>query len=218
MNVIRFCVVMVLGLAAAAPAHALKAKLGVQATALGNELSGELPTEGNWTGRRAVGFSALADVHLTADIALSFQPGFTPRRSRQEFKERDEVVGFVDYEINYFCLPLLLRVTGDPVGTRGFVTAGLNLNLLLDASVDPGDGAQDISDMFRSHTLGALFGAGVMVPVGRHYLAFELRYEQGLGDIVERDGTEPEPGLAAPSVKYRGLSLSGGFLFSLGGD
>ena len=35
--------------------------------------------------------------------------------------------------------------------------------------------------------MAALFGAGAMIPVGRHFVILELRYVQGLNDIVDRD-------------------------------
>jgi hypothetical protein len=110
-----------------------------------------------------------------------------------------------------------VRVTGDPIGTRGFVTAGLNLGILLDASVNDGERQEDITDNVQSTTLGALFGAGVMVQLGRNFLTFELRYSQGLNDIVVRDGSESDAGFASPSVKYRSLALIAGYLFSRGG-
>ena len=199
-------------------ASALGGKLGVQVAGIQNSLSGELPEDGKWKGSSSLGFGLAAELNLASDIALSFQPGYMPRRCRQDFEERGEVVHHYDYAIDYVALPLLVRVTGDPIGTRGFVTAGLELNVLLDASIDVGEGDQDITDAYRSSTLGALFGAGVMVPLGRNFLTVELRYSQGLNDIVERDGGDPQPGLNSPSVKYRGLSLQAGFLFTLGGD
>jgi len=202
----------------AAPARALSGKLGAQFGSVGNKLTGELPGEGKWLGRADLGYGLVAEVNLAADIALSFQPAFSPRNTRQEFIERDEVVATFDYEIDYLSLPLMIRVTGDPIGTRGFVTAGLDLNILLDATIDVGIGEADITDIYQSTTLGALFGAGVMVPVGRHFLTCEIRYTQGLEDMIVRDGDESEAGLDSPSVKYRGLTLMVGFLFSLGGD
>ena len=64
----------------------------------------------------------------------------------------------------------------------------------------------------------ALFGAGAMIPVDRHFAIFELRYVQGLSDIVERDGDEEDSFLSSPSVKYKGLEFLVGFAFTLGGD
>jgi hypothetical protein len=212
-------VVIGLFLVGAAPsASALSGRLGAQVAAVGNQLTGELPEEGSWKGRAGPGASLVAELNFTADISLSFQPGFAQRNSRQEFKSNNQVVGYFDYEIDYVSLPLIVRVTGDPVGTRGFVTAGLNLNLLLEASADDGSERTDITDNFQSTSLGALFGAGVMVPLGDNFLSVELRYDQGLQDMIARDGSESDVGLTSPSVKYRGLSLIVGFLFSLGGE
>ena len=56
-----------------------------------------------------------------------------------------------------------------------------------------------------------------MVPVSKHFLTFELRYVQGLDDIVNRDAST-DTGMASPSVKYRDIQLVVGFLFTLGGE
>jgi hypothetical protein len=202
----------------ATPASALSGRLGAQVAAVGNELTGELPGEGHWNGSLGLGASLVAEFDLADDVALSFQPGFMVRSCRQEFRQYNRVTGYLDYEFDYLSLPLLVRVTGDPVGTRGFVTAGLDLGILIDAMVTDGEDRQEIDETLRPTTLGALFGAGIMIPLGRHFLTLELRYSQGLRDMVVRDGSETDVGFTSPSVKYRGLSLVGGFAFSLGGE
>jgi hypothetical protein len=212
-------IVPVLALAAlATPALGLSGKLGVQGIGVNNSLTGSLPNEGSWQGQWGFGAGILAEVDLTADIAISFQPGLTPRRCQQQFKRRGEVIDAIDYEIDYLSMPLLVRVTADPVGVRGFVTAGLDLSILLEARYDAGEGSQDITDEFESTSVGALFGAGAMIPIGRHFVVLEARYVQGLDDIVVRDGDQGESGLSSPSIKYKGLELLVGFAFTLGGD
>ena len=76
---------------------------------------------------------------------------------------------------------------------------------------------EEITDTFKSTSLGALFGAGAMIPVGRHFVILELRYVQGLNDIVDRDSDEDESFLGSPSIKYKGLELLAGFAFTIGG-
>jgi hypothetical protein len=218
---IRRIVVLVCAIALAAlatPALGLSGKLGIQGIGVNNSLTGSLPNEGSWQGQWAFGAGILAEVDLTADIAISFQPGLTPRNCQQQFKRKGEIIGTIDYELDYLSMPLLVRVTGDPVGVRGFVTAGLDLSVLLEARYDAGEGSEDITNEFESASLGALFGAGAMIPVGRHFVVLEARYVQGLNDIVVRDGDQGESGLSSPSIKYKGLELLVGFAFTLGGD
>ena len=198
------------------PAEAATGKLGLQAAVTKSSLTGQLPPEGSWEGTSALGAMAIFELDLSADVSLGLQPGFTPRDSRQVFKSQGEEIGHVDYLLNYVTVPLVLRVTGNPIGVRGFVTAGLEVSFLLDAEVKVDDVSQDLTDEYQSTTLGALFGAGVMVPLGRQFLTFELRYVQGLNDIVERDNTDEIPGISGPSVKYRGFELMAGYLFPLG--
>lgn len=218
MRALQATLIAALLLAAMSSANALSGKLGVQVIGVGNSLTGDLPAEGSWNRSSGLGAGLLAEWNLTTDISLSLQPSYTPRLSRQEFKQRGEVIDATDYEINYLSIPLVVRVSGDPVGVRGFVTAGLDLSILLEASFEIDGNKTDIANDLRSTSLGALFGAGAMIPVGRHAAVLELRYVQGLGDIVDRSGDEPGPVLGSPSIKYRGLLLIGGFAFTLGGD
>lgn len=203
---------------AGSQASALDWGLGLQVTAANNSLTGSLPDEGKWNGRSGFGAGLMAELNFTSDVTLSFQPEYLPRNSRQEFTSKGEVVAYIDYDFNYLNLPLLVRVTGDPIGVRGFVTGGLEISYLLDATMISEGESLDISDELDDMTLGALLGAGVMVPLGNNFLLFELRYVQGLDDMVNRDGSDPETGLSSPSVKYRGLHLKAGFLWSWGGE
>ena len=216
MRALQATLILILILAAG-PAAALDWGLGLQVTAAKNSLSGSLPDEGKWQGRTGFGAGLMAELNFTSDITLSFQPEYLPRDSRQEFTSKGEVVAYTDYDFNFLNLPLLVRVTGDPIGVRGFVTGGLELSYLLDATMNSGDGAVDITDELNDMAIGALLGAGVMVPLGKNFLLFELRYVQGLDDIVARDGSDSETSFGSPSVKYSGLHLKAGFLLSLGG-
>ena len=155
---------------------------------------------------------------VTPDVSVSFQPAYAPRNSRQVFEERGEIVESIEYDLNYVSLPLIVRVTGDPVGVRGFVTAGLELGILIDATKITESGSEDITDEFNSTNIGALFGAGAMVPVRRHFLTFEFRYGQGLRNIFDNNGEDDNTGIKSPSAKYKEFGLLVGFLFTLGGE
>ena len=194
------------------------ANLGLQLSATSNKFTGDLPKEGSWAGAGGLGADLMLEWNFAEDISLSFQPGLTPRNGRQDFKDKGIVVASIDYNFDYLTLPLLVRVTTKPDGTRGFVTAGLEYALLMGASYDDGTGSIDMEEDLKSGVFGAMFGAGTIVPVGGNLLIFELRYYQGLQDIMERDGDVPEGGMTSPSIKYRGLQLKAGFILTLGGE
>lgn len=194
------------------------ANLGLQLSGNSNKFTGDLPKEGSWEGASGFGGDLMLEWNFAKDISLSFQPGLTPRNGRQDFKDKGIVVASVDYNFDYLTLPLLIRITTKPDGTRGFVTAGLEYAILLGATYDDGTGSEDMKEDLKSSVLGAMFGAGTMVPVGGNFLIFELRYYQGLEDIIERDGETPEGGMTSPSVKYRGMQLKAGFILTLGGE
>ena len=204
-------------IAAVVPVKAVSFRLGAQVIGSHSSLRGDLPDEGTWEGTTGVGGGLVAEVNLTSDVAISFQPAYVPRGGSEVFMKRRFVIGTIDYDLNYLALPLIVRVTGDQVGVRGFVTAGLDFSILIDATAKTDSTSQDISDGLDPTSIGVLFGAGVMVPVAKHFLTFEVRYVQGLDDIVNR-GASTDTGMASPSVKYRDIDLLIGFLFTLGGE
>ena len=202
-------------IATVVPAGAVDFRLGAQVIGSNSSLIGDLPDEGSWEARSGLGGGLVAEFALTRDVSISLQPAYAPRGGAEVFKKRAFVVGTIDYDLNYLTVPLVVRVSGDREGVRGFVTAGLDFSFLLDATAKTDSTSQDISDGLDSTTIGALFGAGVMVPVSKHFLTFELRYIQGLDDIVDREAST-DTGMASPSVKYRSFELLVGFLFTLG--
>ena len=193
-------------------------KLGAQITTGTASLVGDLPEDGSWEGQVVPGAGIVAEYYFNPAVALSLQPAYAQRDTRQVFRTDGVVVSSTDYDINYLSIPLILRVTTDPGGVRGFVTAGFDVSVLLDAAADDGTGPVDIADTFHSTTFGALLGAGAIFPVKKHQFTVEVRYVQGLDDIVDRSVEDSDSGLSSPSVKYRGLNLQVGFLFSLGGE
>ena len=204
-------------IAAVNPTEAAELRLGAQLIGSYSALRGDLPDEGSWEARTSVGGGLVAELALTSDVSISFQPAYAPRGGSEVFRKRSWVIGTIDYDINYFSLPLIVRVTGDPEGVRGFVTAGLDLSILIDATASTDSTSSDIKDGLDPTSIGALFGAGVMVPISKHFLTLELRYVQGLDDIVDRDSST-DTGMTSPSVKYRDFNILIGFLFTLGGE
>lgn len=75
-----------------------------------------------------------------------------------------------------------------------------------------------MEDELDPTVFGAMFGAGTLVPVGGNFLIFELRYYQGLEDIINRESQESSGGMTSASVKYRGMQLKVGFILTLGGE
>jgi len=217
---IRLCSAILVAaalIAVVVPAHAVGFRLGAQVIGSSSSLRGDLPDEGSWEGTSGVGGGLVAELTFNRDVSISLQPAYAPRGGREVFMKRRWVIGFIDYELNYVTVPLIVRVAGAREGVRGFVTAGLDFSFLVDATAKTDSTSQDISGGLDGTTIGALFGAGVMVPVSKHFLTFELRYVQGLDDIVDRDAST-DTGMASPSVKYRDINLIVGFLFTLGGD
>jgi hypothetical protein len=218
-----------LSVAIAVPAGAAGFRLGAQIIGSNSSLTGDLPDEGEWESRTSVGAGLIFEMTLPHEISISLQPAYAPRGGREVFKQHEWVIGSIAYDLEYFSVPFIVRVETGPAGARGFVTAGLDFSFLIQATATPDSGQVspgpvtpvilpegDITDGFDSTAIAALFGAGVMVPVKQHFFTFELRYVQGLDDIINR-GSSTETGMASPSVKFRDLHLLAAFLFTLGG-
>jgi hypothetical protein len=214
---IRLLMLLALAVATTAPARALEWAVGVQAIGSSHSLSGDLPNEGDWKGQFSGGAGLSFDLSVGPDVTLSAQPAWVPRRCTQQFVDRGVVISESQFEFDYLVVPLLVRVDSTPRRFQGFVTAGLSLGYLMNAELDRGSGGVEVTDQFDAFTTGALFGAGMLVGVGNQRLSLEIRYEQGLDDIVDRDAPTPFGAQSSPSIKYREFKFVVGILFGFGG-
>ncbi len=75
-------------IAAVVPAKAVSFRLGAQVIGSHSSLRGDLPDEGTWEGTTGVGGGLVAEVNLTSDVSISFQPAYAPRGGREVFMKR----------------------------------------------------------------------------------------------------------------------------------
>ena len=165
--------------------------LGVNAGVTRMKFSGD-PAAGLGFFEPDPGFSAALrlDYRISDVVAISLQPGFSSLRSRYKVMN-DSGTAAVDSTLltmNSLSLPLHAVIWSE--NGRFFVLAGLQLDytlsfegktLLSPYSSSPSNSTYDV----RDYNLYAQFGAGFIVPLGKPYLSFELRYSQGLLDLKD---------------------------------
>lgn len=203
----------VLALAAARDAVA-----GVSLGALGgltrSSFSGDTPDKGEYKSLTGGAFGGICEIDLTRNVKLSLQPSWVRKGSKIAFEVEgeDERVDSVDVRIDYFTVPVLVKVMTR--GGRFYVSGGLELGFPLSAEHETSSSTTDIEDGLENMDVAADFGVGLHVPVGHPVMYFELRYSQSLRSIFDEEWAEEELHLE-PRVKNSGTQFYVGLLYGL---
>ena len=219
--VLRVWVTAVLGALLAVPGHG-QVTLGVQGGFNRTNLSGDAIDGTKFTSRRGYVVGAVVEFGLTSDVKLSLQPMWQQRGANIAFKVPAEEPNepndtewrdSLDVTLGYLSLPILLKVTA--ISGRTYVTGGVNVGYLANATLSDGTTDDDISSVFLSYDVSAVFGFGVAFPIGRPQLTVEARYEQSITNVADpaRDADgDPFP------VRFRntGLAFLAAVLIPLG--
>jgi len=179
-------------------------KIGAFAGLNSSKLSGDAPVESNYTSLMGGNFGAILDVKLGNSLYLSFQPSYSQEGTKISYDVKGELEPVDSFKIrlNYFSLPVLLKVTSS--NQRFYALTGFETGLLLNSSIDVGDQTdQDIDVDIAQMNFAIHFGAGIRIPVGFSNLFVELRYSHGLENITN----EPLNTNVIPRVKTTGFKL-----------
>ena len=167
-----------------------------------------------------IGIDIAAVLNLGITDAFSVQPElhFIQKGYMFEFDFFGDKVE-QDVTLNYVEVPILAKYAFGSETFMGFVEAGPSVGFGLNGNVKTSDGQmeeeEDINfgseeDELKALDIGVAFGAGVGVPVGPGQLFLDVRYQLGLSNISNEEGTE------ATEFKNKGLSAGLGFLFPIG--
>ena len=195
----------------ASPTHARAAAVGALLGVGRQGISGDAPPNTSYGARGGLIAGVQGEIALTPGIALSVQPRFTQRRTT--LTSVDDVTGenALDLNLDYVSVPVLLKFGA--AGGRTYFASGVDVGFLNAAHLTGNGLDEDIKDRFNSTDVGALFGFGVVFPVGTPRLTTEIRYVQGLVNLSNDSST-------AASLPDRfhsgGLELMAGILFPLG--
>jgi hypothetical protein len=114
----------------------------------------------------------------------------------------------------YVTLPVLAKVQA--LHGRTYVTGGVDVGMLLDATLSGRGPDEDIKTVLNDVDVAALFGFGVVFPLGAPRLTLELRYTQSLLNL-SAGGTEPSGAALPDRFRASGFQLLAGMLVRLGG-
>ena len=113
-------------------------------------------------------------------FALSIQPGIS--RLRSNYKVMNDsgtaVVDSTQFTLNSFSLPVHAVVWSE--NGRFYIIAGFEFDYTLDFKGDVLISQTSITYEVADYNIYAQFGAGFIIPLGKPFLSFELRYSQGL--------------------------------------
>jgi len=191
-------------------------RLGLQGGINSSGLSGDSPS-GVSVGKRTGPVAGLiGEIRLGEDVWLSVQPMYLQRGTTTKItvSGQTEKLKGPSLTLDYLAVPILARIVSG--NGRTYVMGGVNASFLMDAQLQDGSTTEDLSSDLNSFDLAADFGFGLMVPLGRPTLTFEIRYEQSILNLAGEDRQEGDDVLP---VRFRsaGFQFMAGFLWPLGG-
>lgn len=206
------CVLAVAPFTTPPSAHAASvgAVLGLNRCAI----SGDAPPNTAYGAGAGLMVGAQGELELTRDLSLSLQPMFVQRRTEIRAADSEESGDerVLDVDLDYVSVPVLVKFGA--AGGRTYFAGGVDVAFLSSARVS-GEGVdEDIEPLLHSLDVGAVFGFGVVFPVGTPRLTTELRYVQGL---INLRGAEEGLIQDLPDRFHSsGLQLMAGILFPIG--
>jgi len=188
--------------------------LGALAGITRSTFNGDTPDKGKYGPINGFAFGAICEVDVSPNLKLSLQPSLVRKGTKiaYEVSGQDERVDSVDIRIDYFTVPVLVKVMSR--GGRFYVSGGLELGFPIQAEHETSSATTDIEEGLADLDLAADFGIGLHVPLGRPVMYFELRYTQSLWNIIDEDWANEELKLE-PRVKNSSTQFYVGLLYGL---
>ena len=171
-----------------------------------SKLTGDSPNKAKYKSLMGANVGAYIDIKLGKIVWLSIQPSYTQEGTKISYsvKGLEEPVDSISIRLNYFSLPVFLKVSS--TNGRFYALGGIETGLLLNNSISSHGSKQDIDANIADWNLAAHFGAGIKIPVGLPRLFVELRYSQGLVNLTD----EPIEKSYVPRVKTSGFKVLAG--------
>lgn len=177
--------------------------VGVFAGLNSSKLAGDAPKNASYKGLMGANVGAYFDLTLGKGLFLSFQPSYSQEGTKISYTlpQQEEPVDSITIRLNYFSLPILLKVTS--TNKRFYALAGIETGMLLNSQASSHDIKEDINADIAQWNIAMHFGAGIKIPVGFPRLFVELRYTQGLINLTD----EPIEESYVPRVKTTGYKI-----------
>lgn len=180
--------------------------IGLTAGLNTSKFYGDAPDDARYTNLMGANLGAFIDAKLAHGIYLSFQPSYAQEGTNVSYMVpgKDESVDSIKIRLNYFSLPVLLKVIS--TNQRFYALAGVETAMLLNSSATIGGQKGEIDTEISQWNFAMHFGAGIRIPVGIPRLFVEMRYTQGLVNITN----EQVNNSYIPRVKSSGLKIVAG--------
>ncbi len=191
-------------------------RLGLQGGASNSGLSGDTPSGVSMGDKSGLAVGVIGEFSLAEDVWLSIQPMYLQRGATTKIKVSGQPEGIEGPTISmdYIAVPILARIVSG--NKRTYVMGGLSPAFLLDGQQQEEGAKQDITSDFNGFDLSANIGFGLMVPVGRPTLSFEIRYEQSILNLAA-SRTEEDDDVFPLRFRSSGFLFLVGLLLPLGG-
>ena len=196
---------------------------GLNSASMALKIDGETP---DITGKKFVGFGAVADFKLRDGIYLSLEPMYI-KKGADAVRTDEADVNFI-IKLSYLEIPVLLKKEfGNNV--RPYIAAGpvIGYNLSADMEIELSGIALkgDMKHIIKTFDLGFAFGGGVSFPLGGSSVFIEGKYTLGLNNIEKQGSFEVSSGPLSQTIttdptdktKNKGLQLMAGITLPFGG-
>jgi hypothetical protein len=215
-RILNRCILIFMLALLATPQHA-QVSIGANAGITRMKFSGD-PPRGIGSFIPEAGFSSnlRLDYRFNNGFSLSIQPGYSMLRSKYVVLNDSgtAVLDSTELQFNSLSMPVQAIVWSE--NGRFYAIAGFEFAYTLSFNGEtlksPFAGENTTYDVV-DFSIYAQFGAGFIIPLGKPYLSFELRYSQGLvdltGDIIHLSSF-------LPRTKLTNINFQVGFHIPLG--
>jgi len=176
-----------------------------------SNLTGDAANNTSYKSLAGINTGLNLDLKLSSNLFLSIQPSYSQEGTNISYtvKGSSEALDSIKIRLNYFSLPLLIKVS--TANKRFYAIGGFEPGILLNSYSMSNDIKKDVDVDVRSWNLTMQFGAGIWIPIGFPRLYVELRYSQGLLNLTN----EPVESSIIPRVKTTGFKILAGIEFPL---
>ncbi len=177
------------------------------------KLSGDTLPNTSYGGKSGLVFGVMGEFRIAKDVMLGLHPMYIQKGATPTIAPVTEGGDPIenDLSMDYVSLPVLVKIESGNGVT--YVTGGLDLAFLMDASLTTSRGENDIKDLLQDIDLSMVFGFGAKIPLGAPLLTLEFRYAQSLLNVADMQvGQQDLP------VRFRssGFQLLAGLILPLG--
>ena len=177
------------------------------------KLSGDTLPGTSYGGKSGLVFGVMGEFRIAKDVLLGLHPMYIQKGATPTLKpitdDGDPIEN--DLSMDYISLPILVKIESGNGVT--YVTGGLDLGFLMDASLTTTRGESDVKHLLQDIDLSMVFGFGGKISLGAPLLTLEFRYAQSLLNVADMQvGEEDLP------VRFRssGFQLLAGLILPLG--